>query len=250
MTRVLVPVEILEGKTVDTGLMDLLATMDVTVLGYHELPEQTPPDQARMQYEERATAALADLVDSFQHAGGDADHRLVFTHNREQTIDRIADETAADAVAISGVTAAIDELLVTISGDVDVDRIVRFAVTLVGDRDISLTLLIAGVDEETGAPVLDRAREQLTDAGIDVGVVNEPDLTPFNALMDNIPGHDAVVMGERAPSVRSLLFGDDAERVASATVGPVIVVRRQSDDKSVAESGDEPGRESAEEPDN
>jgi hypothetical protein len=32
-------------------------------------------------------------------------------------------------------------------------------------------------------------------------------------------------MGESAPSLRSLVFGDTSERVASASVGPVLVVR-------------------------
>jgi nucleotide-binding universal stress UspA family protein len=43
--------------------------------------------------------------------------------------------------------------------------------------------------------------------------------------MDAVPGHDAIVMGEAAPSLRSLVFGDEAERVAEASVGPVLVVR-------------------------
>jgi len=32
-------------------------------------------------------------------------------------------------------------------------------------------------------------------------------------------------MGEKAPSIRSLVFGDDSDRIASASVGPVVVVR-------------------------
>jgi nucleotide-binding universal stress UspA family protein len=54
---------------------------------------------------------------------------------------------------------------------------------------------------------------------------------PFGALIDAVPGHDAVVIGERAPSFRSFVFGDESERVAAASVGPVLVVRdrRESD---------------------
>nr|WP_197428479.1 hypothetical protein [Halapricum sp. CBA1109] len=92
MTRVLVPVAVLDGETVSSGLMALLGTVDVTVLGYHVLPEQTPPDQARSQFEDRATAALVDLREEFEAAGGAADHRLVFTHDREQTMTRVADD--------------------------------------------------------------------------------------------------------------------------------------------------------------
>ncbi|PHQ44714.1 universal stress protein UspA, partial [Halorubrum sp. C3] len=95
MTRVLVPVAVLEGGSVSPGLISLLGAVDVTVLGYHVLPEQTPPDQARLQFGERATSALEDISQEFAAAGGAADHRLVFTHDREQTIERVTDEVDA-----------------------------------------------------------------------------------------------------------------------------------------------------------
>jgi nucleotide-binding universal stress UspA family protein len=226
MTRVLVPVEILGGKTVSPGLMNLLGTVDVTVLGYHVLPEQTPPDQARHQYEERATDALEDLSEEFRTAGGAADHRLVFTHDREQTVDRVADETGAGAIAISGVTGDVDRLLVPLSGNVAVDRILAFLEELVGGRDIGVTLLLAG-DPGSEAPRDDRlesAAERLRDRGLDVRTERTTQ-GPFDSLVGLLPGHDAIVMGEKAPSFRSFVFGDETDRVASASVGPVIAVR-------------------------
>ncbi|MFC7078382.1 universal stress protein [Haloarcula halophila] len=234
MTRVLVPVEVLAGKTVSPGLMQLLGTVDVTVLGYHVLPEQTPPDQARLQYEERATAALEDLGQEFRTAGGAADHRLVFTHDREQTVDRIADEVGARALAISGVTGDIDSLLVSLSGDVAVDRILDFVIEVIGDREIGVTLLLAGQPEAGSDGRLDTAASQLREAGIDVETSVSTG-SPFESLMDSVPNHDAIVMGESAPSLRSLVFGDESERVAAASVGPVLVVRSDepSDDEAV-----------------
>ena len=224
MTRVLVPVKILEGETVSPGLMSLLGTVDVTVLGYHVLPEQTPPDQAREQYEERATDALKDLSEEFRSAGGEADHRLVFTHDREQTIRRVADETNSRAFAISGVTGDVDEILVSLSGDVAVDRILGFVEEVIGERDIGVTLFAAAKDIEADDERLDSAAERLRDAGIGVETRRATG-PPFAALMDAVPGHDAVFVGEKAPSLSSLVFGDEAERVASASVGPVLVVR-------------------------
>jgi len=225
MSRVLVPIEILEGKTVPPGLMELLGTMDVTVLGYHVLPEQTPPDQARHQYEERATASLEDLSEEFRAAGGAADHRLVFTHDREQTVRRVADEIDAAAFAISGMAGDVDDLLVSLSGDVDIDRIIAFVIDLVGDRDIAVTLLLAGDAEATVDDRLETAATQLREAGIDTDTSTAAG-SPFDSLMDAAPTHDAIVIGEAAPSLRSLVFGDEAERVAAASVGPVLVVRR------------------------
>ncbi|MES3517986.1 MAG: universal stress protein [Natronomonas sp.] len=223
MTRVLVPVEVLEGKTVSPGLMNLLGTVDVTVLGYHVLPEQTPPDQARLQFEERATDALEDLTQEFETAGGAADHRLVFTHNREQTITRVADEIDARAFAISGMTGDVDRLLVSLSGDVATDRILTFVEDVVGGRDIGVTLFFAGAEPDEGR--LEGDADRLRNAGIDVTTELVESNSPFKALMEMVPGHDAVVMGENAPSIRSLVFGDEGDRVASASVGPVLVVR-------------------------
>lgn len=64
MTRVLVPLKILEGASVPPGLIDLLGTVDVTVLGYHVLPEQTTPDQARLQPVGRPVEPVRDSVDA------------------------------------------------------------------------------------------------------------------------------------------------------------------------------------------
>ena len=226
MTRVLIPVEILEGKAVSPGLMTLLGTVDVTVLGYHVLPEQTPADQARLQYEDRAVDALEDLSEEFRTAGGAADHRLVFTHNREQTIRRVADEVGARAFVISGITGDVDRLLVALSGDVAVDRILAFVEELVGDRDIGVTLFLATTkDSDEADDRLEAAADRLRETGIDVQTKRAVGRSPFDALIDALLDHDAIVMGEKAPSLRSLVFGEESERVASASVGPVLVVR-------------------------
>ncbi|WP_277542952.1 universal stress protein [Haloarcula laminariae] len=225
MTRVLVPVAVLEGESVSPGLVDLLGTVDVTVLGYHVLPEQTPPDQARLQYEDRATDALEDLSDAFRTAGGAADHRLVFTHDRQQSIDRVADEVDAKALAVPGITGDVERILVSLSGDVAVDRILSFLTELVGDRDIGVTLLFAADTEDTAAERLDTAAEQLRSSGIDVTTTSVVGTGPFAALIEEASSHDAIVMSERAPSFSSLIFGEESDRIAAASVGPVLVVR-------------------------
>jgi nucleotide-binding universal stress UspA family protein len=235
MTRVLVPVEILEGESVSYGLMNLLGTADVTVLGYHELPEQTPADQAREQFEDRAVSALEDLAEEFREAGGDADFRLVFTHDRQQTVDRVADEVDAAAYAITGATGSVGSLLVPLTGDVAVDRILEFVVDLVGDRDIAVTLFLAS-EAENAEPLLEEAADKLETAGLTVETGLVAAGQPFDALIEAVAGHDAIVMGENAPSLSSFLLGDEAERVAAASAGPVLVVRRpHTADEELAE---------------
>lgn len=234
-TRVLVPLAILEGGSASAGLVDLLEPLDVTVLGYHVLPEQTPPDQARLQYEDRAIDALEDLATEFGADEGTADYRLVFTHDRRQTIDRVADAAGAGVYAVPGATGPVQRLLVALTGDVAVDRICAFAAELVGDRDVGVTLFLATDDEAAGQDLLEAASHRLADRGVDVRTSLAVGVPPFEALVAAATDHDAVVMGERAPSLRSLVFGDDAERVAAESVGPVFVVRRLEGERGESE---------------
>ncbi|ARS90096.1 universal stress protein [Natrarchaeobaculum aegyptiacum] len=245
-TRILVPLPILEGGAVSAGLADLLEPLDVTVLGFHVLPEQTPPDQARLQYEDRATDALEDLAVEFGAEDGTADYRLVFTHDRKQTIDRVAAATTAGVYVVPGATGPVERLLVALTGDVAVDHVCAFTAELVGDRDIEVTLFLATDDEAAGRDLLEAARERLTDRGIDVQTDLAVDVAPLEALVDAAADHDAVVMGERAPSLRSLVFGEEAERIAAESVGPVFVVRRLEGDDGEERTleGDGEGTES------
>jgi hypothetical protein len=151
----------------------------------------------------------------------------VFTHDRSQTVARVADEVGADAIGVRGATGAVERLLVSVTGEVAVDRIVPFVVALVGDRPIDVTVFAAAGEggQASARGRLDDAADRLAAAGIDA-TTELATGNPFDALVEAATGHDAVVMGERAPSLQSFLFGEEAERVASETVGPVLVVRR------------------------
>lgn len=225
--RVLVPVRVLEGESLAPGVAELLAPLSVLVLGYHELPEQTPPGQARQQFQERAQGALADLVGPF----GDAETRLVFTNDAEQTIDRVAAEEGCAAVLLPNPIASVDSLLVAVHGDVDVDRLAGFAAALRADRDVDLTAFAAARDgTELSTGPLEGVRDRLLAAGVPADAVTTRTATgetPAHAIAAAAIDHDAVVLGERSPSWRDLVFGDPTDQVAAESVGPVVVVRRQ-----------------------
>jgi hypothetical protein len=231
VARVVVPVEILEGETVSAGLISLLGPADVTVLGYHVVPEQTTPEQMQAQFGERATGALEDLSQEFRAAGGEADHRLVFTRDRDQSVDRVVEESGADAVALTGATGDVGRLLVSVSGGVAIERITAFVEAVAADRPIEVTLLSATEGASADPGRIEAVADELTAAGVDVVAVTALDESPLDALVDAVPGHDAIVMGERAPSLSSILLGDFEDRVASATVGPVLVVQSLTEEQ-------------------
>jgi nucleotide-binding universal stress UspA family protein len=228
---------VLEGEHVPDSVVDLLSTLPVVVLGYHVLPEQTPPGQARLQFETQAQAKLDDLATAFREAGGAAESRLVFTHEKEQTLHRVADETGCQAILIPNPTPEVRRVLVPVRGEVNVPRLAAFVAAMRGERDIELTLYHVGASEEarnTGETLLDEMAAELRQHGVSPTALTREfavSETPVRAIAAAAADHDAVVMGESEPSLRTFLFGEAPEQVAEQSVGPVVVVRRLREDE-------------------
>lgn len=220
--RVLLPVEILAGESISPGVIDLLSSVDVVLLGYHELPDQTPPDQARLQFEERAMSALENIAEGFSSP---VEIRLVFTHDRDKTFRRIATEYDVDAYLIPGAAGSINNLLVSLSGKISVEAILDFVEALIDGRSIAVTLHLVSDDLDAAEVVSDAAshlRQHEISTTSDI-VSRE---SPFTALLEAVSGHDAIIVGEEGQTLTSLVFGDTYERIAAESVSPVIVVRK------------------------
>lgn len=235
MVRILVPLAVLDGETLPSGAAALLSPTSVVLLGYHELPEQTAPGQARMTFEEKAQARLDDAAEVFAAAGGtDVTETLVFTPSIDQSIDRIADEEGCDAVCYCNPAATVESLLVTLHGDVAAERIGRFVGHLLAGRDISITVLEV-VDPGGESTLLDGARAGLDTAAVDPTIVDERVVeteTPVRTIGEMAENFDATVGGETETTLSELLFGDYEERIARAALGPVLVVRAARDHSS------------------
>jgi len=228
---VLVPVKVLEGQALPETLAAFLAPADVVVLGYHVLPEQTPAEQASLQFEERAQAAVENIAHAFREAGGEAETRVAFTHDRDQTVERIAAEVDATAILLPNPVGEVDDLLVAVRGAIDTDRLADLVATLIGGGTQQVTVLgvTAGTaDFDADAAVTDvrgrlRARGV---AGDRIETETAASERPVADIVARSGEFDAVVMGESEETLWSVLFGDETERVAEGAIAPVLVVRR------------------------
>jgi nucleotide-binding universal stress UspA family protein len=231
--KVLIPVRVLEGQALPASLVEFLAPADVVVLGYHVLPDQTPTEQASMQYEERAQSAVEDIVAAFREAGRDPETRVVFTHDRDQTVDRVAAEVDATAVLLPNPTGEITDVLVALRGVVDTGRLADLVATLLhgGEGRVTLWGLDTGGSFEADGAV-EHARETLQRRGLEADrITGETTRTeqPVVDIVGRSADFDVVVMGEGGEGFLSLLLGEDAERVAEGAVAPVLVVRPRPD---------------------
>lgn len=241
---VLVPVRVLEGDTVPDVLVSFLAPARVVVLGYHVLPEQTPTEQASMQFEARAQAAVDDIAASFVDAGGDPETRVVFTHDREQTIERVAAEAGVTATLLPNPAGGVSEILVPLRGTIDDDRLADLVATLADETHERVTLwglAAAGSGFDADAAVADAA-DRLRKRGVTPAQITTETATtdtPIRDIVERSADADVVVMGESDEAILDALFGDDAERVAEGAVAPVLVVRNRepADDLEADETG-------------
>lgn len=230
---VLVPIRILEGETLPEGLSDLLANAHVVLLGYHVVPDQTAPGQARMQFEERASDLLSALEEMLESAGATVDSQLVFTHRKQQTLDRKIREHDCLAVVVPGATKAPEDILVAVRGTVGSDRIARVVAGLFAGTGASVTLYHLageGETEQDAETMLTAVRDRLVELGTDDTAVStriERHRRPRKAIADAATSYDALVMGESSPSLATFVFGMTAEEVAEQFLGPVIVVQRE-----------------------
>ncbi len=230
--RVLVPVDVLGGESVPQTVIDVLASVPVVLLGYRELPEQTGTDQARDQYGSRIRAKLDELHRVFEDAGClDVSSRIVFTHDRLKTFERVAVEADCDAVLLLNPAPVLERVLVAVRGDVNLEYIARLLGALLVGTDLEVTFFRVVADEDDrdhGTGLLDTAIDELVDAGgdrdrIDTSIV--VDGSPTREILEAAADHDMLVVGESRPSIRRYIFRDRAKTLARQTADPVLVIR-------------------------
>lgn len=235
---VLVRLRVLEGESVPEGVPALLAHAHVVLLGYHVIPEQTAPGQARMQFENRATERLDKYEAIFEAAGATVERRLVFTHNSQKTIDRTIAEHDCLAALAPNAVGPVEDVLVAVRGAVGSDRLARVVAGLFGETDASVTLYHVAEPDETDEDVgtlLEGMVTRLEGMEMDAARIEtrvERDQGPLDAIVDAADAFDVVVMGESDPSLATFVFGLPADQVADRFLGPVLVVQREPPDET------------------
>jgi nucleotide-binding universal stress UspA family protein len=231
-STVLIPIDAAETEDLPTALVGTLAPLQIVVLGYYPVPSQAAPEQVRSNRGDEATAAVEDAVSQFADRGAEVESVVVFTHNKDETVDRIAAEYDVDAVLTPGDYAEeLTRVLVPMRGDEDLDRIISFIIDLMRQSDITVTLYnLAESDEEAsrGELLLRGARDQLAENGVDPERVEwqvDRGDSPADAIVATAQEHDVLIVGESQPSLRERILGRTTGRVIGRVDQPVLAVR-------------------------
>jgi nucleotide-binding universal stress UspA family protein len=231
-SSVLVPVDVSTTEPPAQALFGLLRPINVVVLGYYPVPRQTAPAHLKRDHGEEAAERLRSVVARFRSDDHEVEDVLVFTKDRQETIDRVADEYDCDAVFVPGETGSVGRVLVPLRGEVNLDRIVLLVGALMTASDATVTLFHAtdgGADPEEGETVLQAATDRLVDAGVDPDRIDR-ELAESGTARERIVAmaedHDLVVLGETKPSLRERILGPALRPILEDIDRPAVVVRR------------------------
>ncbi len=228
---VLIPVDISGSYSLPAAVLNLLSSAHVVVLGYYPVPSQTAPAQIKHQQEDDAERKLEALANRLSGHAERVTEVLVFTHDRDETIDRIANTHGADAVLTPGDVGSVDRVLVPLRGGSNVEKILSLVKTLLGSTDARATLFHSADEDDTeeyGEDLLEEAVEYLVDGGIDRSRVDVQLSTGEDTVADILAagdGYDVLVIGETKPSLRDRILGRVPSKILTDTPEPVFVVR-------------------------
>jgi nucleotide-binding universal stress UspA family protein len=230
-STVLVPVDVSVDDPPVQPLVDLCRSVDVVLLGYYPVPDQTTPAQIKQDHESEAAARLETAADMFRSGGIDVTDVLVFTHDRGDSIDRVAAEYDCAAVLTPGEAEQIERILVPVRGDTNLERIVLLLESVMQASDASVTFfhsVAEDSDPSHGEFLLRGAKDRLVEAGIGRERIDWQ-LSERESIRDEIvtlaAEFDLLVLGETEPSLRERILGAVPSSVVDEVDNPAFVVR-------------------------
>jgi hypothetical protein len=220
--RVLTLFDLPDADPFPSVLIEALATTEVVALGHYGLPEQTPPDAAREQFESDAREELTDLARPLENAGIPVLTQLVFNSTRQKAINRVARIHDCDAILTTGPVEALDRLFVALGGKAGHERILSFVADLLAATDTSVTLF--DTREETLANATDRLLERGVDPRRIYQQLSErPDVGQrVVELEDNC---DLLVISEPEPSDDPQVIGTVSAETTLNADDPAFIIR-------------------------
>jgi nucleotide-binding universal stress UspA family protein len=229
---ILVPVDVSTDERPPPQLLELFHPVTVVLVGWYPVPDQTPLEQMRDEHEQEAIDFVEAIAAEFPDDGADVETLVVFTRDRADTVDRVADDYDCDAVLIPEDVRTVERVLVPIRGDQNLEAILSFVSGLLDESEASVTLFHAtDTDEEDpgAADVLLRGgADELVEGGVDadrIETVNVETGTPVEDIVDAAQNHDVLVIGETDPSLVEHILGDVPSRIIERSSRPVLVVR-------------------------
>jgi nucleotide-binding universal stress UspA family protein len=230
-STILIPIDVSTDSYPAQSLVDLCRSVEVVLLGYYPVRDQVTPAQVKQERESEAAATLEEIADVFRTSSIDVTETLVFTHDRQDTIDHVAKEYGCDAVLTLGDADRIERILVPIRGDTNPERIVALLGAVMRASDASVTFfhsVMEDSDPSHGEFLVRGAVDRLAQAGIDRDRIDwrlSDEESPHDEVVELGKEYDLLILGETKPSLRNRILGTVPTRIADELDKPAFIVR-------------------------
>jgi hypothetical protein len=236
LNRVLIPIDVSKPLSLGGTLIETLPLANTVLLGYWQIPDQTDSGQARDQFEAEAQQRLQAVAKRFTDQDVDLQTLLVFTNDRNQSIDTATTEYECQSVLIPGTESppsGTTRGLVLIKPNADLDRIVATLGALFEESDVELQLfhVVESKNEhlyDATEYMLRGLADRLSELGISRDRVKWEQSTEgkrIEVILSQVPDVDFVVMGESTPTLRARIFGTVQSRLTNETEKPLLTIR-------------------------
>lgn len=228
---ILVPIDLSSEERPPPELLALLDPAEIVLVGWYPVPDQTALEQMQDEHGAAAIDRIETLAAEFPDKGTSVETLVVFTHDRGETVDRVAEEYGCEAVLVPRDLETVDRILVPIRGEVNLGAILSFVGSLLDESSASVTLFHAvSEDEESGVGevLLRGAKAELIDDGVDserIETVVSSSGEPVERIVEASGEHDVLIIGETEPSLVESILGDIPTRIIDRVERPVLVVR-------------------------
>lgn len=228
---VLVPIDVSSGESPSPELLEFLSPTRIVLLGWYPVPDQTGSSHMQAEYGDEAEAFVESIATALPDEM-DVESVVVFTRDRETTIDRVADDYDCDVLLIPEAVDRLERVFVPIRSDVNLNRILPAVSALMESEGTSCTLFHVapedGEDTTVAEALLRGAADELLDLGVDPDRIETTHVVsddPADEIIDAAQNHDVIVMGETEPSLVERILGDVPTRIIDESNRPVLVVR-------------------------
>mgnify|MGYP005820103601 CR=1 FL=1 len=240
--RILLPVSLPQEESIPLGILKGFTDLEILLLGYKKLPEQTSPKQYKEEEGEETRGELDKVKKELEEESFDVQTELVFTRDVSKTIDNVILEHDCQALFVVKPISELKRLLIPVY---DINQISkRFATViyeLTSASKLEANLLFLGDPEDSDederestdtSAMKKEALRQLEIAGVDKTQIRSNSIKVDDiseAVKDKVESQDLVILVEANAKNRESFINNIREEISSKIDSPLLVVLEKRD---------------------
>jgi nucleotide-binding universal stress UspA family protein len=227
--NLLVFLEFPEPTRPSFGLLKALSYMDVTLVGFHSVPDG---DKVGADREADIESTLEEIAAEFEERGIRVEQHVVTGESMVETRNEWASRDGIDAVLIPGGVNTVGRILVGVRDTRNAEKMADCVDFIDRERIIHIKLLhiapeSGSEDTVTGREALDLMKSELTDRGVNPAAIhlqmNVSD-NPERELVSAARNYDLTVLGKTQEiGFEERVFGPISNRIVDRANSTVLI---------------------------